>query len=58
MIRLRYILKENRNTDFYDIGMAWSTNITKQITHIIVWNKWFFNRRFVIFNLKCNKIKL
>ena len=51
-IRIRYIVKENRQTDYYDVGKIWCTNITKQNYSEIVWNKWLFNRRIVLFVFK------
>ena len=43
---VKYVLRENRDTTFYDVGTNWFGN------YKIVWNKWFFNRRFVVVRLK------
>jgi hypothetical protein len=53
-ISLRYVVKENRTTDYYDVGKIWCLNITKQNYYKVVWNKWLFNRRIVLFILKRN----
>lgn len=52
-IRIRYVVKENRNTDYYDVGQIWYTHLSrKRKTIKIVWNKWIFNKRIVIFGYK------
>jgi hypothetical protein len=54
IIRLRYVVKENRTTDYYDVDRVWVLNIRKRSYYKIIWNKWFFNRRIVLFILKRN----
>ncbi len=54
-IRLRYVVKENRTTDYYDVGQTWCLNITKKDYYKIVWNKWLFNKRMVLFIFKKEK---
>lgn len=54
MIKFKYIRKENRDTNFYDIGTKWCVNITKQRISTIIWNKWFLNNRFILYVLKNN----
>lgn len=51
MIQIKYIKKENRNTDFYDVGKVWCLNITKKKYYKIVWKKSFLNNRFIIIKL-------
>lgn len=46
MIWAKYVWKENRTTNFYDVGTKWFN------THKIVRVKWFFNKMFVIVILK------
>ena len=46
MIQVKYILKENRNTDFYNVGKLWFA------THKITWNKWLFGNRFCIIKME------
>ena len=48
MIQVKYILKENRNTDFYNIGKFWFG------THRVSWSKWLFGNRICI--IKMDKI--
>ena len=48
MILIKYILKENRSTDCYNIGKLWFG------THKITWSKWFFGNRICI--IKMDKI--
>jgi hypothetical protein len=40
MIQVKYILKQNRNTDYYNAGKLWFG------THKITWSKWLFGKRF------------
>ena len=54
-IRIRYIVKENRQTDYYDVGQIWIDGFPKKNKMKIVWNKWFFNRRIVLFVFKSIK---
>lgn len=58
MIDIRYVKKQNRTTDFYDVGKIWCLNITKHQYYKIVWNKWFFDKRFVIFVLRLETKKI
>jgi len=51
MIKIKYVRKTNRNTEFYNVGTKWCINITKKIYYQITWCKWFFNNRFVIYKL-------
>jgi len=51
-IRLRYVVKENRITNYYNVGAVWILDITKITLYKIVWNKWLFNKRIVLFILK------
>lgn len=51
-IRLRYVVKENRTNDYYDVGTVWVLNLTKRIHYKIVWTKWLFNKRMCLFILK------
>lgn len=51
-LRIRYVRKINRDTNYYDVGKVWCLNITKKYYYRIVWNNWFFNKRIVIFVLK------
>ena len=48
MILIKYILKENRNTDYYNVGKLWFG------AHKITWSKWFFGNRICI--VKMDKI--
>ena len=48
MIQIKYILKANRNTDYYDIGKCWFQK------YKITWNKWLFRKRICI--IKMDKI--
>ena len=48
MILIKYILKENRSTDYYNVGKLWFG------THKITWSKWFFGNRICI--VKMDKI--
>lgn len=50
-IRMRYVVKENRTNDYYDVGQVWLADFPKKSIYKIVWNKWFFNRRLVVFKL-------
>jgi len=52
MIEIRYVRKANRTTDYYDVGKIWCLNITKQHYYKIVWNKWLFHKRIVLFVFK------
>ena len=52
MIRIRYVRKTNRTTDYYDVGKVWCLNIKKQDYYRVSWSKWFFNKRIVLFVLK------
>jgi len=52
-IRIRYVVKENRQTDYYDVGENWILNFpSKRKLCKIVWNKWFFGRRIVLLVFK------
>lgn len=51
-IILRYVVAENRTNDYYEVGQLWILSNKKRSRYKIVWNKWFFNRRIVIFILK------
>ena len=51
-IRIRYVVKENRKIDYYDVGQVWLADFPKKSIYKIVWNKWFFNRILVLFILK------
>ena len=59
-IKLRYIPRENRETEYYDVGKIWfyltkkrSPYLTKKRSPFkIIWNKWFFNKRIVLFICK------
>jgi len=48
MIQFKYILKENRQTDFYNVGKIWFGK------YIITWSKKFFGNRICI--IKMDKI--
>lgn len=48
MIFVKYILKQNRNTDYYNVGKIWFG------THKIIWNKWLLSNRICI--IKMSKI--
>jgi hypothetical protein len=50
--KFSYVYSVSRNTDFYNVGKIWCFNITKKIYYRIIWNKWFFNKRFVLYKLK------
>ena len=52
MVKIRYIRKTNRKTDYYDVGKVWCVNIMKRQYCKITWNVWLFNKRIVIFILK------
>ena len=47
MILIKYILKENRSTDCYNLGKLWFG------THKITWSKWFFGNRICIIKNIC-----
>jgi hypothetical protein len=46
MIHIKYIFKENRKTDYYDVGKIWFNK------HVIVWNWWLLNKHFCIIKYK------
>ena len=50
-IRIRYIVKENRANDYYDVGQVWLADFPKKVIYKIVWNKFLFNKRIVVFKL-------
>lgn len=54
MLRIRYIRKPNRTTNYYDVGKVWCFNITKKEYYRVTWNKYLLNKRIVIFILKRN----
>lgn len=51
-IKLRYIPRGNRETEYYDVGKIWFYLTKKRSPFKIIWNKWFFNRRIVLFICK------
>ena len=51
-IRIRYVVKENRTNDYYDVGQVWLAEFPKNNKMKIVWNKWFFGRRIVLLVFK------
>lgn len=51
MFQIKYVKKENRNTDFYDVDKVWCLNITKKLYYKISWKKSFLNNRFIIIKL-------
>jgi hypothetical protein len=54
-IKLRHIPRENRETEYYDVGKIWFYLAKNRKPFKITWNKWFFNRRIVLFI--CKSIK-
>jgi hypothetical protein len=54
-IKLRYIPRENRETEYYDVGKIWFYLTKNRKPFKITWNKWFLNRRIVLFI--CKSIK-
>lgn len=50
-IRIRFVVKENRTNDYYNVGQVW-LNLAKKRSYKIVWNKWFFGRRIVVIGFK------
>ena len=45
MIQVKYILKENRETDFYDVGKIWFGS------YKVIWNKWLLCNRILVLKL-------
>jgi hypothetical protein len=46
MIHIKYIFKENRKTDYYDVGKIWFNK------YVIVWNWWLLNKHYCIIKYK------
>ena len=52
MIKIRYVRKINRKTDYYDVGKTWFLSINRHRYYKISWSKWLFKKRIIIYILK------